>query len=330
MRLLALLLMLIAASGSAHAHEVRPGFLTITEEPVGVFSVRLRQPILSIEDGGIGGLDLKLRFPTECEVTEPSVYDRADGYLTERLTMACRDGLAGQPIAIEGLRGSITDIYVTYLSASGDTENDLLTAQRPEFRPGGRSGVNVAGYLRMGVEHLLGGIDHVLFVLGLILLVQRFQRLLLVATAFTLSHSLTLVLATLDIVRLPSPPVEAAIALSILFVAFELTRGNDASQSLGRRHPEWIALGFGLLHGFGFASVLSAAGLPPGQIVPALFLFNVGVEIGQIAVILLVCATLLLARRAGATTLKLYRSALTWVLGIGAAYFFASAFTNLF
>lgn len=329
MRWLALFFLLIAASGSAHAHEVRPGFLTIDEGPAGVFSARLRQPILAIDDGAIGGLDLKLRFPSDCEVTQPSVYDRADGYLTERLAVTCPGGLLGHPIMVEGLRGSITDIYVTYSSATGQTQNDLLTAQRPEFRPGERSSVNVFGYLRMGIEHLLGGIDHVLFVLGLILIVARFQRLLWVATAFTLSHSLTLGLATLDVVRLSSPPVEAAIALSILFLAFELSRREEDSTSIARRHPEWIALGFGLLHGFGFASVLSEAGLPPGQIVPALFLFNVGVEIGQIGVISLVCGTLLLAKRAGPTTLRVYRSALIWTLGIGAAYFFVSAFLNL-
>ncbi len=328
MRLLALLLVMLVTTGNAQAHEVRPGFLRIDEQAGGAFSARLRQPILAMEDGAIGGLDLKVRFPDQCQPDGASVYDRADGYLIERLTVHCPAGLGESPITIDGLRGSITDIYVTYTSAAGHTENDLLNAQRPEFRTGNRSRVNVPGYLKMGVEHLLGGIDHILFVLGLILLVPRFQRLLLVATAFTLSHSVTLALATLDIVRLPSPPVEAAIALSIVFLAYELTRREAATPSLGQRHPEAIALGFGLLHGFGFASVLASAGLPPNQVVPALFLFNVGVEIGQIAVIAFVCGLLVVTRGLSTRAHALSRDALTWTLGIGGCYFLAASLWN--
>jgi hypothetical protein len=141
----------------------------------------------------------------------------------------------------------------------------------------------VLGYLRLGVEHILFGIDHLLFVLGLILLVGGLGPLMKTITAFTLAHSITLGLATLGVVRIPQAPVEAVIALSIVFLAAELVRQGRGETGLTARRPWLVAFAFGLLHGLGFAGALSDVGLPPGDVPSALLLFNVGVEAGQLA-----------------------------------------------
>ncbi len=322
-------LCLLALCAGATAHEVRPAYLVIDEAPAGTFQGRLRQPIVAADGGAVGGLDLKAAFPPHCERQGESAYTRADGYLTERFTVTCKDGLGGGEIAITGLRRSLTDIYATFTDANGQQTNALLNGRQPAFTPQGGGLSNVMGYLRVGIEHLTGGLDHVLFVLGLILLVRKPRRLLIVATAFTIAHSITLALSVLDIMRLPSAPVEAGIALSVLFLAYELSRPSADRASLGRDRPEVMAFGFGLLHGAGFASVLASTGMPPDQVAPALLLFNVGVEIGQIMVIAIFGGLFWVLRPLGPVWTRTYRGAITWVLGIGSVYFFTGAMVNL-
>ncbi len=330
MRLLSLFLLCLLAMGSASAHEVRPGFLEITQEADGVFKGRLRQPIVAIENGFAGGLNLTVRFPDGCAPTSEPRYERADRYQTEWFEVSCDAPFDGREIVVDGLRNSITDVYATFTDVRGEAEHHLLSAREPAFAPGAGVSFSVLSYLWIGVEHLLGGIDHMLFVLGLILLVTEFRRLLVVATAFTIAHSITLALAVLDVVRLPIPPVEAGIALSIVFLAYELSKKDRSRASIGRQHPELIAGGFGLLHGFGFAGALASTGMPAGQIAPALFLFNVGVELGQVLVIVAISALLLLARKISAQRETMAREALTWTLGIGSGFFFAGAMANMF
>jgi hydrogenase/urease accessory protein HupE len=153
-----------------------------------------------------------------------------------------------------------------------------------------------ATYLQLGVEHILGGIDHLLFILALLILVKGVGRLVATVTAFTFAHSLTLAAATLGFVYVPGPPVEAAIALSIVFVAAEIIHSRQGKMALTERFPWIVAFTFGLLHGFGFASALNEVGLPQSTIPVALLFFNVGVEVGQLIFIASVFALMALGR----------------------------------
>lgn len=177
-------------------------------------------------------------------------------------------GLEGQTITIAGLERTMIDVFVEIVSSSGTTSTLMLKPQRASFvmeaDAGTGSGTGSLGYFRLGVEHLLTGFDHILFVIGLVLLVRTPMKLIKVVTSFTVAHSLTLALSTWGIVSLSQSAVEAVIALSILFLAVELARSDKPSDSLLLRYPWAIAFVFGLLHGFGFAGALTEIGLPQG------------------------------------------------------------------
>ena len=194
----------------------------------------------------------------------------------------------------------MTDTLVRIDFADGTAWTQRLTPARPAAEiPHKDSPFAVAGtYLALGVEHILAGIDHLLFVLGLLILAgKQWRRLLATVTAFTVAHSITLALATLGVVSVPPAPVEAVIALSIAFVAVEILRAREGKPGIAARSPWIVAFAFGLLHGFGFAGALSEVGLPPGQIPLALFFFNLGVEAGQLLFIAAAIGLAVLARR---------------------------------
>jgi hydrogenase/urease accessory protein HupE len=205
----------------------------------------------------------------------------------------------GHPIAIDGLSATMTDVLVRMEGLDTKTQTTRLTPSAPSFvvEAAPKATEVARTYLVLGVEHILLGIDHLLFVLALLILVKGTRRLIWTVTAFTLAHSLTLAGATLGFVHVPGPPVEAAIALSIVFVAAEIVHSRQGMQGLTERFPWIVAFTFGLLHGFGFASALSEVGLPQTAIPLALLFFNVGVEIGQLLFIALVFAVIALARQ---------------------------------
>jgi hydrogenase/urease accessory protein HupE len=218
---------------------------------------------------------------------------------TERWTVKREGGLAGGVVHIAGLTATLTDVLVRVQRLDGTTQVTRLTPAAPSFLvEASPRALQVAGtYLRLGVEHILLGIDHLLFVLALLILVEGTRRLVTTITAFTLAHSLTLAGATLGFVHVPGPPVEAAIGLSIMFVAAEIIHGRHGKVGLTRRFPWIVAFTFGLLHGFGFAGALSEVGLPPAAIPTALLCFNAGVEVGQLLFIGLVVGAIAVARR---------------------------------
>lgn len=278
------LLCLWTAALPATAHEVRPGHLAITETDGEVYEIVWKQPVRDLNAARVAGLGLRPVFPPVCERHADSRMSRRPGLLIERFALVCRGGLTGQPIGIEGLQKTITDVFVDVTLRDGARLGLRLTAEQPvqELRGGGAA---VAAYFMLGVEHLLFGIDHILFVLGLVMLVRGWRRLVFVITAFTLAHSLTLALSMLTQLSAPSAVVEAIIALSILFLALELVKPEAERSPLATRYPHLVAFGFGLLHGFGFAGVLGDIGLPRDLAVPALALFNVGLEAGQLLVV---------------------------------------------
>ncbi len=280
---------------AAQAHEVRPGYINIKETEATIFTVSWKQPV---RDGvqSVAGLGLRPVFPLNCERKSDSNFYRRPGALIEQFTLYCENGLMGKNIGVQGLQKTITDIFVRFTPLVGDEMTLRLTPRRPIAALAG-GGAALQAYFMLGVEHLLFGFDHILFVIGLILLVSFNRTLFWVITAFTLAHSLTLALSILDIFRIPTAPMEAVIALSILFVAVELTRPPEKRSYLATYFPQSIAFGFGLLHGFGFAGVLCEIGLPRDATLIALGLFNIGLEAGQLLIVGIIGAGIYYVRK---------------------------------
>lgn len=327
-----------AITAETAAHEVRPAYLELHETSAGRFEVLWKQPVLAdAEPGAIRRLPLRPAFPAHCRAAGRGLPEVTASALIERWTIDCgAGGLGDAPIEIAGLPRTLTDVLLRVRFRDGAAVDRLLRPEAPRaaVRPETGGGMAVPAYLRLGVEHLLFGFDHILFVVGLTFLVRRPLQLVQVVTAFTAAHSITLALSTLGVVTLPQRPVEAVIALSILFLAVELARGDRTTDSVAdasgaheagsalARSPWAIAFGFGLLHGFGFAGALADIGLPEQARAMALLLFNVGVETGQLAVVGLLLALLygLRSRRvplpAAAEQVPIY------VMGTVSAYWF--------
>jgi hydrogenase/urease accessory protein HupE len=217
----------------------------------------------------------------------------------QRMRVGREGGLAGTEVAIDGSTATLTDVLLRVEHTDGTILTRRLSPEAPgcviDGRPG--SGQVAWTYFVLGVEHILLGIDHLLFVLALLLVVQGWRKLVATVTAFTVAHSITLALATLGFVHVPGPPVEAVIALSILFVAAEVIHGRQGHPGLTARWPWVVAFTFGLLHGFGFAGALSDVGLPQKAIPIALLFFNLGVEAGQLLFVAIVLGVTAVARR---------------------------------
>jgi hydrogenase/urease accessory protein HupE len=272
---------LLLSAASALAHDARPAYLELVATDATVFELRWKRPVL-----GGRSPTMEMALPAACRDVVPPVSSNLGDALLERRLIDCgAAGLAGEQIHFPGLDQTLSDVLVRIVLADGGTFTKLVKASRSwVVVEGPRSTWAVAWqYLELGVAHILLGFDHLLFVLALLLIVRGWRRLLATVTAFTVAHSITLAAATLGFVRVPGPPVEATIALSIVFLASELVKINHGQQSLTARAPWLVAFAFGLLHGFGFAGALADVGLPRAEIPLALLTFNVGVELGQIA-----------------------------------------------
>ncbi len=273
------LLLLASFAMATLAHEARPGYLQLTQTAPTTIELLLKVPAV-----GNMRLSLSPRLPEHCELVAPAVTHIVDGAYMERATLSCATSLTGETIRIDGLSSTLTDVLVRVERLDGTVQVSRLTPAAPSFVvEESPSALEVATtYLTIGVEHILLGIDHLLFVLALLLVVQGWRRLVATITAFTVAHSVTLAAATLGLVTVPREPVEAVIALSIVFVAGEIVHISQGRASMTRRWPWIVALVFGLLHGLGFAGALSEVGLPEQSIPLALLLFNLGVELGQL------------------------------------------------
>ena len=276
-----------------YAHEVRPAYLQLRQTGPEVYDALWKVP----GQGENLRLGIYVELPASCSNVSQPRGSMANNAFTEHWTVKCAGGLTGRTTHIVGLNATMTDVLVRMERLDGSTQVVRLTASAPSFvAESAPSALQVARtYLGFGVEHILFGIDHLLFVLALLILVKGTRRLIWTVTAFTLAHSLTLAGATLGLVHVPGPPIEAAIALSIVFVAAEIIHSRRGVTGLTERFPWMVAFTFGLLHGFGFASALREVGLPQSAIPVALFFFNVGVEIGQLLFITSVFAVIALA-----------------------------------
>ncbi len=268
-------------STAAEAHEVRPALIEVNEIQVGVYDVMFKMPAL-----GNQVVKLSPLFPEGFEPLGPVVSQFIPGAFVQRFTLKSSSGerLFGKEINFEGLSSLQIDVLVQMQFNDGTNISAVVQPKSPIFIvPERGSAAQVAeSFFKMGVFHILSGIDHLLFVLALMLIVVNYKKLLKTISAFTLAHSVTLALAALGMVNVPSAPTEAIIALSIVFLCMEVINSKQGKPSITEKYPWIVSIVFGLFHGLGFAGALSEVGLPQHEIPLALFMFNVGVEAGQI------------------------------------------------
>jgi hypothetical protein len=282
-------------STSAFAHEMRPAYLELRQTGAETYDALWKVP----GQGENLRLGLYVEFPAGCtNVTEPRA-SMVNNAFSERWTVKRAGGLTGGTIHIVGLSATMTDVLVRLERLDGTTQVTRLTPSTPSFAvEAAPNALEVARtYSVLGIEHILTGMDHLLFVLALLIITRGGWKLVKTVSAFTLSHSLTLTAATLGWVQFPPPPVEAVIALSIVFVAAEIIRQQRGLEGITARAPWLVAFSFGLMHGLGFAGGLSEAGLPAGHIPSALLFFSLGVETGHFLFIGVVLAFITLIRR---------------------------------
>ena len=255
-------------------------------------------------------LRIKPSFPEDCTQSTPQL-DRKGTTITERSVLSC--SLSEGEINIAGLERTLTDVFAEITYLSGETRTALIKPSNPTITLGGKASSAAKHYLWIGVEHIIYGWDHLLFVIGLTLLVAR-RQVLGVATAFTLAHSITLALAAFGLINIPIRPVEILIAASIVLLGIEIMRKQQGHKSLATERPYLISFAIGLIHGCGFASALSEIGLPKGTELLALLLFNIGVELGQFAIVGLTIVSLIAVAKLGKTALRRTEVFLTYGL----------------
>ena len=315
------------ATPAAQAHEARPAYLEITEAAAGRCEVVWRTPLLSGQR-----LPVELAFPAETRnVVEPVERLLSDSVVERRVVDFGSNGLAGKRIDFPGLQLTISDVLVRVTQRDGTHWTELVKPGQPWIEMRARQGVLAitGAYVSHGMRHILNGFDHLLFVFALMLIVRKSWMLVKTITSFTLAHSITLGLATVGVIHLPAPPVEATIALSILLLATEIARLSRGLPSLTSRFPWTVAFCFGLLHGLGFAGALSEIGLPQGDVPLALLSFNVGVELGQLSFVAAVLAAYFLMMRVPlpGRVVQYARPAAYYAIGTLSAFWFFDRFS---
>lgn len=299
MRVVAFLLWILPAAVLAHVFD--PSLLDLREREGGVYDVVWKTAVSHETTQPLRPLTPV--FSAACRRTgalsTPSA--EAEGLVVFRIDCG-KQSLRGQTIGVAGLSGQSIDVILRIQWADGSLTTGVLRSGAEAFLvPGSGAGAPfgdvVWRYGVLGVEHILAGTDHLAFVLGLLLLVRGWWRLVETISAFTLAHTITLALAVLGVVRVPSAPVEAMIAVSIVLVAVEVLRPPDAPSTLTQRKPWLVAFLFGLMHGLGFAGALADLGLPPDRVPTALLAFNGGVEVGQLCFVAVMLGPVWVLRR---------------------------------
>lgn len=272
---------LLLSGVSAIADDSRPFLVEVTEIHENAYNVRWRIPE-SVAAGSIPQVEL----PDTCKAFNRSLEGRtipARRPLTSAAIYHCQPGLSGQTITIRyPVNYPSVSSLIIYQTITGERHSHVLSPDQSEWRvPDKATTDRVArDYTLLGIQHILGGTDHLLFIICLLWIAGTMRRILITITGFTLAHSFTLALSALDVVTVPVPPMEATIALSIIILAREIIKRQR--NSLTWRYPISVSSAFGLLHGFGFAAVLGEIGLPRTELATGLLFFNIGVELGQI------------------------------------------------
>jgi hydrogenase/urease accessory protein HupE len=302
---------LLFDAAAARADEFKPGYLQLTQLDHQTYDVLWKIPALDESTT----LKVKPQFPDGTEALTEVRSTFSQGITVQRWRIRVPEGLDGKAIFFSQLSETRIDVLARLVRLDGTVQLERILPVSPNFvgKPSPGPLEVVTTYTVLGIEHILFGFDHLLFVLALVLLVQGTRRLLVTITAFTAAHSLTLAGATLGWLHVPGPPVEASIALSIVFVASEIIHARQGRYSVTQHYPWVVAFTFGLLHGFGFAGALAEVGLPQSSIPIALLFFNVGVEIGQLLFVGAVLAVIAAGGRLG-QRMRLTQPAWLWRL----------------
>lgn len=302
--------------GFLFGHQTGLSFVEISEDTKHKVSIIYKKPLSDLK-----GKEITINYPKKCVLTKELPLDISSGFITQKSTMWCGEkGLSGSRIWIEGLLRKDRGVLIRYKYNDTLTQSLIRESSPVIFLNYKNSSWGLfKEYVRLGIEHILSGYDHLSFVFALLLLALNYKRLLFAISAFTLSHSITLAFGIFGIVKIGVPYVEAMIALSILFLAREIMIKKD---TFTKKHLGITAFTFGLLHGLGFSTVLRSLGLPQDDLVLALVAFNVGIEIGQLLFILAVSFLLLLLRRRIGDHQEETRKILAYGIGTLSAYWF--------
>ncbi|WP_323799246.1 HupE/UreJ family protein [Parasphingorhabdus sp.] len=304
---------------NARADELRPAYIEMTEQAPGQWSL-LWKASANSRLGQTG----EIIIPDNCKIEGEQQREYAGSNILTRLALRCDGSVQGNSIGLKGLELSTTDALVRIAPIDSAMQTLRLTPDQPTAtlaKPSVISNV-AATYTILGVEHILLGFDHLFFVLALVLLLKGGWLVAKTVTAFTIAHSLTLVGSTLGLLSLPPQPVEAVIALSIIFLAIEVVKAKPDEIRLSERFPWIVAFLFGLLHGFGFAGALAEIGLPEGDVPLALLTFNLGVEIGQLVIVAVALTALHAIRKFQGLWLQPTKTAMAYGIGIISTYWF--------
>lgn len=307
----------------AHADELRPAYVELNQISQSEWSVLWKASARS-RLGRTGDIII----PESCSLVGEAERRFVASNILTLQTLNCSGSIAGQSIGLKGLELATTDALVRIAPLDEETQTLRLTPDAPVATIAREEAIaNVAWtYTIIGIEHIVLGFDHLLFVLALVLLLKGGWLVAKTVTAFTIAHSITLIGSTLGYLSLPSQPVEAIIALSIVFLAVEIVKAQRDHDThgprLSERFPWIVAFLFGLLHGFGFAGALAEIGLPQGDVPMALLTFNLGVEIGQLIIVAVAFAVLALIRRFQQSWLQPIKTATSYAIGIIATYWF--------
>lgn len=331
-RLLASMLLFFGLCLPSWAHPLAPALLQLHETVPTQYDVIWRTSATRVRS-----VDVAPALPADCHETSVVKVTAAENEsLTARWTVQCDGGLIGKTLRISGLEHGSINVILRINPLKGEAIKALLGPEQTTYTvaaPGQNHSIFLS-YLQLGIEHLLTGFDHLLFVLGLLLLVPSLRLLVWTVTAFTLGHSITLTLATLNLVQVPQALAEWAIAMTILVLACELARGDNGQQSWIRQRPWGMAAVFGLIHGLGFAGALREVGLPQTDIPLSLLAFNFGIEIGQLGLILAAILIAVTARRVVRDSIAAVESSLriasTYLIGTLAAYWCFDRLSGLF
>ena len=291
------------------AHRFAPSLLEVTQLSSTVFSATWKTPLQKVS-----ATPIEPRFPASCEVTSASPWIQEGTGELKQIRLACPTGLMGETVSVSGLGQNQSSALLRITLADDIFHQAVFTATEPDFLvpEEGSAGTVALDYTWLGAEHIWAGPDHLLFVMGLLLLVGWNRRLIYTVSAFTLGHSVTLAMVTLGLFDYPVSLVEFMIALSIYVLALELARGSAGALW---RQPWWLAGGFGLLHGMGFAGALAETGLPQSNVPLALLFFNVGIELGQLGFIVLLVLLAGLGYRLVSERIGVLRPLPVYVLG---------------
>ncbi len=318
LRLLLAVLALLGGAGAVRADELRPGYLELTQVSASQWRMTWKAPLRT----GLVSRATPVP-PGNCTADTGTRELTSNALLIVRM-LTCKGSLAGTSVSVSGLDATVTDVLIRVAPLGQPVQTGRLTPDDTVFKIARKADRwEVARtYFGIGVEHILFGFDHLFFVLALVLLLQRGWTVARAVTAFTVSHSITLVGTTLGFLGLPQRPVESVIALSIMFLAVEIVKSGDGVPRLSQRIPWAVAFLFGLLHGFGFAGALKEIGLPQGEVPMALLTFNLGVEAGQLLIVFAALSALALIRRVRPTALRPVTLGATYLIGITASYWF--------